>query len=210
MITPRRPRLIAVRHGDTSLNQQKRMRGTMDIPLDEDGYFQAEHLGQLLYSIPIDVIFTSPLQRAKQTAYAIREYQYEYTGEEAKIYKELKPWTLGELNGKKAREAETKLIWLMEHPDEYPPLSNETFNKFLQRSVGCWRNLLDATYIGSRTICAVTHLRNVEVLNGWFKAGLGDKIDTTPIKDNIDVVTTGGIYILEYISGKWELTMGGQ
>lgn len=61
-------RVYLVRHGETDWNRQRRYQGNQDIPLNERGIAQAEMLRSRLDREPFDVIFASPLQRARQTA----------------------------------------------------------------------------------------------------------------------------------------------
>ena len=64
-------RIFLVRHGQTSWNLgagQVRYRGQTDIPLDEVGHAQARALAVRLADEPVSGIYTSPLQRAVQTA----------------------------------------------------------------------------------------------------------------------------------------------
>ncbi|MCI8465976.1 MAG: histidine phosphatase family protein [Lachnospiraceae bacterium] len=66
-------RFIFVRHGETEWNIQGRYQGQADIPLSEKGKAQAAALGRRFREIPVDVIYSSPLQRAYDTARAIAE-----------------------------------------------------------------------------------------------------------------------------------------
>lgn len=64
-------RILLVRHGQTGWNEgagRVRYRGQTDIPLDEKGHAQARALALRLAGKPIAGIYTSPLQRAVQTA----------------------------------------------------------------------------------------------------------------------------------------------
>ncbi len=60
--------LWLVRHWTTEWNLQKRYQGQTDIPLNDAGLTQAEELGGLLSATAFDAIYTSDLQRARQTA----------------------------------------------------------------------------------------------------------------------------------------------
>ena len=60
------------RHGETELNRQKRWQGSgMDYELNSDGCRQAGELAQKLAGKNLEIIFSSPLKRALQTAEAV-------------------------------------------------------------------------------------------------------------------------------------------
>lgn len=63
-----------VRHGVTAWNKEMREQGNLDIPLDQEGITMAERVADRLSREQWDVICTSPLHRAKQTAKIIAEY----------------------------------------------------------------------------------------------------------------------------------------
>src|SRR5690606_23987188 len=56
-----------IRHGSTAWNKEGRMQGSTDIPLDEEGMAQAQKLAQRLAGENWHLIYTSHLQRARQT-----------------------------------------------------------------------------------------------------------------------------------------------
>lgn len=60
--------LIAVRHGETEWNVQRREMGQLDSPLTVRGIAQAEALGRRLSGIKFDELYSSDLGRAIQTA----------------------------------------------------------------------------------------------------------------------------------------------
>lgn len=60
-----------VRHGETYWNQEHRMQGQINIPLNEQGREQARQAAERLKEIPFDICYTSPLSRAKDTALEI-------------------------------------------------------------------------------------------------------------------------------------------
>lgn len=61
-------RLYVLRHGETDWNVQCRFQGHSDIPLNHKGVALAKVTGEGMADVPFDLAFTSPLQRAKQTA----------------------------------------------------------------------------------------------------------------------------------------------
>jgi broad specificity phosphatase PhoE len=57
-----------VRHGETDWNKEGRIQGHTDIPLNATGRQQAEHAAPVFLRRPIDIIVTSNLSRAYETA----------------------------------------------------------------------------------------------------------------------------------------------
>jgi alpha-ribazole phosphatase len=64
-------RLLLIRHGETEWNREKRYLGSTDIGLNDSGLRQAAALANYLEDEGVDVIYTSPLQRASWTAQKI-------------------------------------------------------------------------------------------------------------------------------------------
>lgn len=61
-------KLIMMRHGQSTWNELNLFTGWVDVPLSSKGVEEAIKGGELIKDIPIDVIFTSSLMRAQQTA----------------------------------------------------------------------------------------------------------------------------------------------
>ncbi len=62
-----------IRHGQTDWNKEDRLQGSLDIPLNEKGIEQAKTAAELTKDLPIDLIVTSDLSRAKDTSDIINE-----------------------------------------------------------------------------------------------------------------------------------------
>jgi broad specificity phosphatase PhoE len=65
--------LYLVRHGQTALNAEGRLRGLSNPPLDETGVAEARHLARVFAGIGPSVVVSSPLERAVHTARLIAE-----------------------------------------------------------------------------------------------------------------------------------------
>lgn len=68
-------RVLLIRHGETAWNANGRWQGHAPVPLNESGLAQSQRLGRYIKSedVRIDVIYSSDLKRAMQTADPIAE-----------------------------------------------------------------------------------------------------------------------------------------
>lgn len=65
--------LILIRHGETDWNVIGRYQGQADPPLNQRGLEQARQLAEELSDAGLELIYTSPLRRAAQTAQIIAD-----------------------------------------------------------------------------------------------------------------------------------------
>ena len=63
-----RTTIVLVRHGETDWNRERRFQGHADTPLNKAGRLQALELADTLRDERLAAIYTSPLQRASETA----------------------------------------------------------------------------------------------------------------------------------------------
>jgi broad specificity phosphatase PhoE len=64
-------RVYLVRHGTTEWNKEEIFRGRVDCKLNETGQAEARALAGYFKDIPVEVIYSSPLSRATETAQVI-------------------------------------------------------------------------------------------------------------------------------------------
>ena len=104
-------KLCLIRHGETSWNAERRLQGHTDIPLNARGVLQARQMAQALKDIKLrfDVLYTSDLKRAADTANAV----VELFGVNAQVDSELRERHFGALQGLSISEAPLKRpeIW---------------------------------------------------------------------------------------------------
>ena len=86
------------RHGETDCNREGRWQGRgVNLPLNENGVAQAEALDSRLKNLGLEVICSSPLERAQQTANIVAEK----LGLKVLILDELTEGCLGVVEGMK-------------------------------------------------------------------------------------------------------------
>jgi len=89
-------KIYSTRHGQTDFNKKDLILGVTDIPLNETGKAQAEELAELLKDRKIDVIVSSPMKRALDTAKKVSEKN----GAEIVTDSRLREWDYGSYEGK--------------------------------------------------------------------------------------------------------------
>jgi glucosyl-3-phosphoglycerate phosphatase len=103
------------RHGRTVWNAERRFQGQSDIPLDETGQAQAERAARLLAALRPDLIVSSDLSRAAQTAAPLGRL----TGLEVTLDKDLRERHGGRWEGLTDTEIRTR--YPVEHANWTPP-----------------------------------------------------------------------------------------
>jgi broad specificity phosphatase PhoE len=101
--------ILLIRHGETAWNRGKIFRGVYDIPLNENGRAQAHYLSHALASRQIDVAYTSPLSRARETAQIVLAPH----GLEAVVHEGLMDFDYGQWTG--LEDDEVARRWPEEH-----------------------------------------------------------------------------------------------
>lgn len=190
-------KLILVRHGHTCLNSpgsEERLRAWLDVPLDEQGLREAEETADKLVRFPIEVIYSSDLQRARRTADAARRR----VRVPVVATTELRPWNLGAFGGQKVREILPFLDLLNQHPD-LPAPGGESFHQFYGRFSHRLVQLLDLADEFNGDILAVTHVRNLLAATTIIEGGDKNRV---PVKGG---PTTGTISIVEKLGGRWTI-----
>ena len=70
-----RREIYLVRHGETDWNNDGRFQGHVNIPLNEKGKIQAQEAYEKLKAINFDLIYSSDLERAAETARIINAHR---------------------------------------------------------------------------------------------------------------------------------------
>jgi len=122
--------IYVVRHGQTDMNKEGRMQGRSGLPLNDNGIDQAINLRENLKNIKFDYVFSSPQERAIQTAEIA-------TGIEPIIDQRLDVFDLGEAD--KLRKSEVKMSGVIPDPKSYKGV--EEIQSFQYRIFGFMKEL---------------------------------------------------------------------
>ena len=183
-------RLIIVRHGESEWNCVGRYQGQRDARLSELGLRQANALAQRLRHEPIDVIFTSPLQRAAKTAEAIARFHPEVPLEYAPEIMEI---SHGDWEGLLTKEVlERYGAGLREwhwHPTRAQMPNGESFSNILKRVLDFKERLVEQYH--ERNVLLSTHDVVVKIL-------VADALGMNMDRINRIWVTNASISVIEY------------
>jgi ribonuclease H / adenosylcobalamin/alpha-ribazole phosphatase len=158
----RATKTLLLRHGQTALSTERRFAGRGDIPLTEVGERQAAEAGARLAARGgIDLIVTSPLQRARRTAEAVAEA----TGVALQVEDDLAETDFGKWEGLTFAEASERWpdelsAWLASG-DAAPP-GGESFTATASRVSAALDRLLAAH--DSQTLLLVSHVTPIKLL----------------------------------------------
>ena len=135
-------KLILVRHGQSTYNEENRFTGWKDVDLTDKGINEAVNSAGLLKGISIDLAFTSNLMRAQKTLNLILKelnLELDITKNEA-----LNERDYGSLVGQNKFEAAQKYgeeqvqIWRRSY--DIPPPDGESLKMTLERTVPYFKN----------------------------------------------------------------------
>jgi len=127
--------IYIIRHGETIWNAAGKLQGHADIELNEKGITLAEVTSKALLDINFDVIYTSPLIRAKKTANIICANRNIEIIEDER----LKEICFGELEGKDYEDLKKVPEYGFDNffnkPEDYVPVvGGETIEQLCDRS----------------------------------------------------------------------------
>jgi probable phosphoglycerate mutase len=157
-------RIFVIRHGETNWNREGRFQGSLDIPLNENGRAQAQAVADAVAALRPELLWSSPLSRARDTASAIaarlgRDLHFENEWRE-RGYGVIEGCTYQEWN---ARDAKGYTLYKTNDPD-YAPEGGETGRGFYERSVAAFKAL---AAMPGESACVVTHGGVISALYRW-------------------------------------------
>jgi len=192
-------KFVLIRHGQTYWNQKKKMQGQVNIPLNETGRQQAKKLAEELKEYDFQICFSSPLDRAYDTAKAVvGDRQIEMIKHELLIEQ---GYTVceGQWQPLVYRLPFCRMRHYVSHPEKYvPPIGAESMSDMVERG-GCVLNALLAPAAENYdTVLVGAHGVIICAMLNW--------LEKTPIERFWDnVLKNCGYAVLEYADGKWSI-----
>lgn len=200
--------IYLIRHGETDQNKKKCLQGRSDIELNEYGRALAGKTAEGLKDVKFDLIFTSPLKRARETAEIIKGDRNIPLIEEDRLLE----ISFGEYEGL-SFGAETfnipdrEFMNFFRMPEAYRvPPAGESFEAVIQRTGSFLKELLEGEEYREKTILLSTHgcalkavlanISKVSVKDFWG-AGVHKNCGVTivRVKDGeVQIVEEGKVY----------------
>ena len=199
-------KLVLLRHGQSQWNLENRFTGWKDIELSENGILEAKESGRLIKEkkIPIDIIYSSGLKRAIDTAIiAMKEANYDhlFNNGELIIIKNIavNERDYGDLTGLNKKETAEKYgkeqvhIWRRSY-DVNPP-GGESLKNVVERVKPYFENTMKKDLENRKNILLSAHGNSLRALFLILNFYTAETISTAEIP-------TGKPFIIEYENNK--------
>ena len=168
-------KIILVRHGETDWDKEKRVRGTIDIPLNNEGKKEARDVSRLLEGFDINAVYSSPSTCCVSTALEIaapHKLRVKKVRELKELYHGV--WEGLRIEDIKKRYKKQYSAWKNSPINSAPP-KGESISELYDRAVSAMHKMLDKHQGGN--VCMVSgdmilnvmkcHLKNIEVDKIW-------------------------------------------
>lgn len=142
-----------VRHGQTELNRGGRLQGRIDAPLSPLGIEQAAAVGRGFAAEPVARVFSSPLQRARDTAAALAGPH----GLEVEVDERLIELDYGDWDGSKLADVPPESWAAWRTDPEFAPPGGETL-----AGVGARVAAFCTDVLGDELVIAVSHVSPIK------------------------------------------------
>lgn len=172
-------KIYLIRHGETNLNKKRVLQGRTDSELNEYGIELAEKTAEGLKNVAFDVVFTSPLKRAKKTAQIVA--RVEETGIPVIEEPRIQEICFGEYEGLSYLKEnytipDKEFMNFFMAPERFsPPKTGESLTEVIERTGDFVKELLENPAYEEKTVLLSTH--------GCALKAILANIRQTPLKD---------------------------
>jgi probable phosphoglycerate mutase len=148
-----------MRHGETPWNTELRLQGQTDIALNEKGRALARESARAMQDIPFDLVITSPLGRAKETAEIVT------AGRSLPVIVDARIAEIGfgtmegrQISPEEREDPDSEFYTFFNDPLRYtPPEGGETFTALCARTADFLEELKNRQEWYDKTILVSTH-----------------------------------------------------
>ena len=189
--------LILIRHGQTVWNSERRMQGQRNSALSELGRAQARAVARRLQNEAFDLLYSSDLDRALETAQAIAQV----TGHEIRIEPRLRERCFGIFEGLTRDEMKER------HPSEYARFrerdpdycmpGGESARAFHDRCMGVFHDMV-ARHVGRRIVVVAHGLLLVALYRVAHALALNEP------RTQLELIN-GSLNVFGYADARWRM-----
>lgn len=166
--------LYFVRHGETDWNKTHKVQGQTDIPLNDYGRLLARETAEGMKNLKIDLAYTSPLSRAKETAEIILDGRGVPLIEDGRI----KEFSFGSYEGMYCggENQDPKSVefnrFFTDTANYIPPADGETVARLYERTGEFLAELCGAEELREKAVLISTHGAAMTALLNRIKGNL--------------------------------------
>lgn len=185
--------IYVIRHGQTEANAENRLQGRSDTPLTDTGKRQIKNVIAAVKRRGIEVLISSPLKRALDTAKLIAQE----LKTDIRVDPDLREICYGDWEGQSKEELTETDAWdrrvadkyNFTHPGSYEGTQGSSYAAIYGRVSKFCTTLRDSDY---ETVGVVTHLGVLRNMKRHFQDVSGQTaVEFTPSSDRIYRISTG-------------------
>jgi broad specificity phosphatase PhoE len=174
------PLFYIVRHAVVDLDEEDKIRGTQNVPLNDRGEEEAQEVADFFEDIPISAIYSDDLDRTYHTAIAIGKVKHL----EVKQDIALRSWDVGsDLEGKSIDAHHLEIRQLKMQP-QLIPVGGESWGSYEDRAIQTLTRYTGIAMESTEPIVLVIHGSLIQLL--WHIMGLEEEgshaYDDTPVE----------------------------
>jgi probable phosphoglycerate mutase len=161
------PLLLLIRHGENEYVKTGKLAGRLpEVHLNERGQKQAQALGEALTPVPIKAIYSSPLERAMETAEPIAiSHKLEIIQEPALMDADVGNW-----QGKSLKSLRLTNAWkvVQQSPSRFQFPEGESFIELQSRIVNCLESIVKKHNKPKDIVAVVFHADPIKLAVSHF------------------------------------------
>lgn len=158
--------LLLIRHAENDFVRSGKLAGwTPDIHLNDEGKRQAEALGQRLAAAKLQAVYSSPLERAVETAQAIAQH---HSGLDFHIEEDIGEAHYGQWTGRPLRQLARTRLWqiVQRCPSQARFPEGESIREMQVRAVGAIERIIERHSTGE--VVVVSHADVIKAVVAYY------------------------------------------